>query len=43
MRRGAPVPETVTLHIPFRFVKRGGRKEMEGTRLWSNLLHLLSY
>jgi hypothetical protein len=23
-----PIPETVTLHIPFRVVKRGGRKEM---------------
>lgn len=23
------VPETVTVHIPFRFVKRGGRKEMQ--------------
>ncbi|MFN6952531.1 MAG: hypothetical protein ACK4NE_08055 [Albidovulum sp.] len=28
MTRGAPIPETVTLHIPFRVVKRGGRKEM---------------
>ena len=28
MTRGAPVPEIVTLHVPFRFVKRGGRKEM---------------
>ena len=28
MTRGAPVPETVTLHVPFRLVKRGGRKEM---------------
>ena len=28
MRRGAPIPETVTLHVPFRLVKRGGRKEM---------------
>lgn len=28
MTRGAPVPETVTLHVPFRVVKRGGRKEM---------------
>ena len=24
-----PVPETVTVHIPFRIVKRGGRKEMQ--------------
>ena len=29
MRRGTPVPETVTLHVPFRIVKRGGRKEMQ--------------
>ena len=28
MTRAKPVPETVTVHIPFRFVKRGGRKEM---------------
>ena len=28
MTRGTPVPETVTLHVPFRLVKRGGRKEM---------------
>lgn len=28
MSRGTPVPETVTLHVPFRVVKRGGRKEM---------------
>jgi len=27
--RGAPVPDTVTLHVPFRIVKRGGRKEMQ--------------
>ena len=27
MTRGA-IPETVTLHVPFRVVKRGGRKEM---------------
>jgi len=26
--RGTPIPETVTLHVPFRVVKRGGRKEM---------------
>lgn len=24
-----PIPETVTLHVPFRVVKRGGRKEMQ--------------
>jgi len=29
MTCGAPVPETVTLHAPFRVVKRGGRKEMQ--------------
>ena len=28
MSRGSPIPETVTLHVPFRVVKRGGRKEM---------------
>ena len=28
MTRATPVPETVTLHVPFRVVKRGGRKEM---------------
>ena len=28
MTRGAPIPDTVTLHVPFRVVKRGGRKEM---------------
>ena len=29
MPRTAPIPETVTLHVPFRIVKRGGRKEMQ--------------
>jgi hypothetical protein len=29
MTRCTPVPETVTLHVPFRIVKRGGRKEMQ--------------
>ncbi len=28
MKRTATVPDTVTLHVPFRIVKRGGRKEM---------------
>ncbi|MAM62367.1 hypothetical protein [Maritimibacter sp. UBA3975] len=28
MTRGAPIPETITLHVAFRVVKRGGRKEM---------------
>lgn len=34
MTRPTPVPEAVTIHVPFRVVKRGGRKEMvlpEGT------------
>ena len=29
MTRRGPVPDTVTLHVPFRIVKRGGRKEMQ--------------
>ena len=29
MNRATPIPETVTLHVPFRIVKRGGRKEMQ--------------
>ena len=29
MTRAKPVPETLTVHIPFRLVKRGGRKEMQ--------------
>lgn len=28
MTRAKAIPETVTVHIPFRIVKRGGRKEM---------------
>lgn len=28
MTRTTPVPETITLHVPFRITKRGGRKEM---------------
>jgi len=28
MNRVRPIPETVTVHVPFRLVKRGGRKEM---------------
>ena len=28
MTRGAPISDTVTLHVPFRVVKRGGRKAM---------------
>lgn len=29
MTRATPVPETITIHAPFRLVKRGGRKEMQ--------------
>jgi len=29
MTRAAQNPDTVTLHLPFRVVKRGGRKEMQ--------------
>lgn len=29
MTRGAPIPDTVTLQVPFRVVKPGGRKEMQ--------------
>ncbi|RDC69832.1 hypothetical protein DLJ49_17945 [Rhodovulum sp. 12E13] len=29
MSRSTPIPETVTLHVPFRILKRGGRKEMQ--------------
>jgi hypothetical protein len=29
MTCGAPIPKTVALHVPFRVVKRGGRKEMQ--------------
>ena len=29
MTRGVPIPGTMTLHVPFRIVKRGGRKEMQ--------------
>ncbi|MGS4948124.1 hypothetical protein ACVDG3_21880 [Meridianimarinicoccus sp. RP-17] len=29
MTRATPIPETVTLHVPFRVVNRGGRKEMQ--------------
>ncbi len=28
MTRVRPIPETITVHVPFRLVKRGGRKEM---------------
>lgn len=36
MRQPALTPETVTVHVPFRFAKRGGRKAMvlpEGTTM----------
>ncbi|WP_193140980.1 hypothetical protein [Meridianimarinicoccus sp. MJW13] len=29
MTSRTPIPDTVTLHIPFRLVKRGGRKKMQ--------------
>ena len=29
MNRVTPIPDSVTLHVPFRIVKRGGRKEMQ--------------
>ncbi|MEV8466628.1 hypothetical protein AB0T83_07530 [Fluviibacterium sp. DFM31] len=29
MTRSTPIPDTVTIHVPFRIVKRGGRKEMQ--------------
>ncbi len=29
MTRTVPLPETVTLHVPFRFVERGGRKKIQ--------------
>ena len=29
MTRARPIPETVTVHVPFRLVKRGGRKEIQ--------------
>ena len=29
MNRSTPIPETMTLHVPFRIVKRGGKKEMQ--------------
>lgn len=28
MTRATPIPDTVTIHVPFRLAKRGGRKEM---------------
>ena len=28
MTRAKAIPETITIHVPFRIVKRGGRKEM---------------
>lgn len=29
MTRATAIPDTVTIHVPFRLVKRGGRKEMQ--------------
>lgn len=29
MTSRTPIPDTVTLHVPFRVVKRGGRKEVQ--------------
>ena len=29
MTRGTAIPDAVTLHVPFRIVKRGGRKAMQ--------------
>ena len=29
MTRAKPMPDTMTIHVPFRVVKRGGRKEMQ--------------
>ncbi len=29
MTRATPIPETITIHVSFRLVKRGGRKEMQ--------------
>lgn len=29
MTSASPIPKTMTLHVPFRVVKRGGRKEMQ--------------
>jgi hypothetical protein len=29
MTRGRTIPDTITVHVPFRIVKRGGRKEMQ--------------
>lgn len=29
MTRPTPVPETLNIHVPYRLVKRGGRKEMQ--------------
>ncbi|TDX26253.1 hypothetical protein [Rhodovulum visakhapatnamense] len=37
MTRSAPIPDSVTLHVPFRIVRRGGRKEMQ---LPEGVMHL---
>ena len=36
MTRAQPIPDTITVHMPFRLVKRGGRKKIvlpEGAQL----------
>jgi len=38
LTRATPIPDIVTIHVPFRIVKRGGRKEVllpEGTSSWT--------
>lgn len=38
MTRATPIPDTITIHVPFRLVKRGGRKEVllpESTSSWT--------
>jgi len=29
MTHGRPIPDTITVHVPFRLIKRGGRKVMQ--------------
>ena len=29
MTCASPIPDTITIHVPFRLVKRGGRKQMQ--------------
>lgn len=38
MTRATPIPDIVTIHVPFRIIKRGGRKEMQmpgGASSWT--------